>query len=229
MLSNYWKVLGFSIAIMIIFSACMILVIAYMGIENPYARIIVGKTLSLFALAIFGQSEALKIYLHDHKSNELGVLSLLNQIGAALTIFVALLLMLKIYAIEGGAFIVASTNNEGFSRAWINIVISPVLKHSEIASLSPLLFFAGINLLLWLKRKEAEEIGRVCFMLSDVPVLLPIVAAILLISSIGGYGSDSYKLLVGGATVMLIFSSIILTESTKAILHDVNSRQKQHY
>jgi hypothetical protein len=83
----------------------------------------------------------------------------------------------------------------------------------------PLFFFAAVNLLLWIFRDQETAIGRTCFMIADVPVLLPIVAAIVLIAWLGGYGTDTYKYMVGGATIMLIFSSIILTECTKGILH----------
>jgi len=221
MLSNYWKVVGVSIAIMIFYSSCLILVIAYMGIGDTYAKILTGKALSLFALAAFGQSEALKIYLHNHQSKGVGILGMLNQTGAALTIAVALLLVLKIYGIEHGGVMSNGLKHEQESMRWIDLAIYPMLKHSEITSLTPLFYFAGINLLLWASRRRGEEIGRVCFIISDVPVLMPMIGAILLISIIGGYGSETYRLLVGGATIMLIFSSIILTECTKVLLENV--------
>lgn len=220
MLSNYWRVMGISVAIMILFSCCVILVIAYMGIENPYARIVTGKTLSLFALAAFGQSEALKIYLQNHQMSGIGILGTLNQIGAALAIVVALLLVWKIYAIEHKYILDESLNHKQGIISWIDPAIYTLLKHSEITSLTPLFFFAGINLLLWAKKIGGEQIGKVCFFISDMPVLLPIVGAISLISMIEGYGSESYKLLVGGATIMLIFSSMILNECTKVLLHN---------
>nr|VFK30400.1 MAG: hypothetical protein BECKMB1821I_GA0114274_101534 [Candidatus Kentron sp. MB]VFK75201.1 MAG: hypothetical protein BECKMB1821H_GA0114242_101734 [Candidatus Kentron sp. MB] len=218
MLSNYWKVIGTSVALMIIFSTFMILIIAYIGIDDPHARIITGKILSLFALAAFGQSEALKIYLHNNQQKNISILGVLNKIGVALTIGIALLLMLKIYEIEhnriGGSF-----DSLEVIMVILDNIIHGILKHSEIVSLVPLLIFAVINLLLWTNGEGGEEIGRVCFVVSDIPVLLPMVGAIALISMIESYGSTSYKLLVGGATVMLIFSSIILTECTKGLLY----------
>lgn len=210
MLRNPGRILGIGIMLMVMFSACTVLAIAYFKIGDPYARILVGKALSLFALAIFGQSEALKVYLAEHKSGEFRFLNFMNQVGAGLAVVVALLLVVKIVTIESGEH-----------PSWLDEYASAVLKHSEVAALSPLFFFAGINWVLWMLRDEVKGIGRVCFMLSDAPILLPMLAAVGLIAWLGGYGTEVYRHMVGGATVMLIFSSIILTECTKEILHSV--------
>lgn len=220
MLLNFWRIIGIGVAIMLLFSACLILGIAYMGIDDPYARVLTGKALSLFALSIFGQSEALKIYLFNHRGNEISLFGKLNQIGAALAVFFALLLMSKIYSIEAlNAEVIGSATDRTTILSSIKYYIETLKQHSELSSLIPLFYFAFINLLLWVSKEDASEIGRVCFLVSDVPVLLPMTAAIILISLIGGYGSHDYKLLVAGATIMLIFTSIILTECTKGLLH----------
>lgn len=219
MLLNYGRVIGIGVAIMVLFSACLILGIAYMEIDDPYARVLSGKALSLFALSIFGQSEALKIYLLNHRVKDLSLLNKLNQIGSAIAIFFGLLLISKIYNIEVASSL--TENNEATSSFLLNLkyYLELLKKHSEFSSLTPLFFFAFINLLLWISKEDAKEIGRVCFLVSDIPVLLPITASILLFSTIGEYGSGEYKLFVAGATVMLIFTSIILTECTKGLLH----------
>ena len=218
MLSNFGRIIGMGIAMMILFSACMILGIAYFGIDDPYAQVLVGKALSLFTLAAFGQSEALKLYLNNHKGGDLKLLNKLNQVGSVLAILFGLLLLSKIYGVE-----VDPVAREGKQLAaylqHIRHFLGLLKKHSELTSLIPLFFFALINLLLWILKDDAKDIGRVCFVVSDIPVLLPMSATIWLISTIVGYGSKEYKLLVAGATIMLIFTSIILTECTKELLY----------
>lgn len=159
MLSRYWRIIGVSAAIMIIFSAFMVLTIGYMGIKDPYARIVTGKALSLFALAIFGQSEALKIYLYNHQTRGLGIFSFLNQLGAGLAIIVALLLIKKIYSIESGHPIMESAYVEQNGLPWINALINPLIKHSEVTSLSPLFFLRELTCCCGCKKKGRKKLG----------------------------------------------------------------------
>ncbi len=118
MLSNAPRILGVATILMIMFAASTVMVVGYFEIENAYSRLLLAKALSLLALAVFGQSEALKIYLSDNVAKEFRWITVLNQMGAGLAILVAGFLVLKIVIVEGGR-----------EPAWVEGVMSTLLKH----------------------------------------------------------------------------------------------------
>jgi len=214
-----WHIIGKGSALAIIFATAMVLIIASLGIDDPYARILTGKVLSLIALSSFGKSEALKIYLDNHSLRRIGSLKYLNDFGSVFAIFISLILIWKIFIIDGALDASKVAAGNIFLISHIRLLLIFMRDNSEIIALLPLVYFALINVLFWLFIKDGEEIGKVCFVFSDIPVLVPMIVVFFLIMLIAGNDGLAFKLLLGGATVMLIFVSIILTECTKELLN----------
>jgi hypothetical protein len=202
------RLIGFATMAILLFSAAFFMCLSYFGISDAYGATLLAKTISLAALAAFGQSEALTHFLHDNPEKEISFIVYLNRFGILLSITCAILLVVKLLVLEH--VITQGTDD--------NALIKIVENHSEIIAFVPILYFSAINILMWYWLTDKPEIGRVCFVVSDLPVLMPMVTIVFVTAVLGGYGSQTFHLLVGGATVMFILVSIILNQCARSLL-----------
>jgi hypothetical protein len=74
--------------------------------------------------------------------------------------------------------------------------------------------------LMWWRVEERREIGRVCFVIADLPLLTPIAIIFILTVVFNSYvDTKQFQLLIGGATSMFILVSIFLTQCTRGLLY----------
>ena len=199
------RVLGLPIMGTILFCSAFFTSLVYFDIKEVYHGVLLAKIISLVALAGFGQSEALTFYLKHHSAAKVSVVSLLNKVGIILTFLCLFTVALNLLILKK---VIASGNDE----------LESILYYSEVFAFLPIIFFAAIDVLMWWSLEERREIGRVCFVIADLPVLMPIAIIFIFAVILKMYGKDEFHLFIGGATVMFILVSIFLSECTRSLL-----------
>src|SRR5262245_36396254 len=186
--------------------------------EPLYGGILLAKMISLVALAAFGQSEALNFYLKHHSEANVSSVSQLNKIGIALTFICIFTLTLKLLMLKNSALSESITNTSGGFESMLSLMTH----HSEALAFLPIIYFALIDGLVWWHVEERREIGRVCFVIADLPLLMPIAIIFILTVVFKQYGTPQFQLLIGGATSMFILVSIFLTQCTRGLLYGLS-------
>jgi hypothetical protein len=202
-------VLGLAIMATIIFCSVFLIGLSYLNIRDVYGGVLWAKVISLFALAGFGQSEALNFYLKYHPASGVSLVSLLNKIGIVLTGICVVAVAMKLLMLE--------SKLKPAQDAPL-LLLSAIQDHSEVIAFLPILYFAAIDLLMWLGAREGPEIGRVCFVVADLPLLMPIMIIFFFTVILKLYGGDDFHILIGGVTIMFILASIVLNECSRSLL-----------
>lgn len=208
MFLNVRHVLGGAIMGTILFCSLFLTCLVVFKLDSVHEAVLMAKIISLGALAAFGQSEALNFYLKHHPEDNVSVVSRLNKIGILLTVICLLMVTVKLLILTG----VLESGKAGDG-------LEPMLYHSEAFAFLPIIFFAVIDVLMWCGVEERREIGRVCFVIADLPILMPIAIIFILTVGLNQYGSEPCQLLIGGATSMFILVSMVLTQCTRGLLY----------
>jgi hypothetical protein len=209
--------LGWAIMATILFCSLFITLLIYFKIKDVYEGVLLAKIISLLALASFGQSEALNFYLKHHTAAAVSRISALNNIGIVLTIGCVLAVAAKLMILRN-LIPVDDTTEQTPS------LLFKIRDHSEVIAFVPILYFSIVDALVWLGAEGGPEIGRVCFVVADLPLLMPIMIIFLFTIILNVYNTPDFHILIGGVTIMFILASIVLTQCTRSLL---SSRRNQ--
>jgi hypothetical protein len=212
MFPNVTHVLGWATMATILFCSLFLTCLSYFQIKDVYEGVLLAKMISLVALAAFGQSEALNFYLKHHSAATVSLVSLLNKIGIALTFICVFTLAVKLLMLKT---VIEPERATGGLASMLLLMEH----HSEVLAFLPIIYFSVIDALMWWGVEGRPEIGRICFVIADLPILMPISIIFILTVVLKVYGTHEFHLLIGGATVMFILVSIFLNECTRSLLY----------
>lgn len=208
MLEDWQDILGYAVLTVVLYCASVALTVSYFQISDASQVIIVAKALSLMLLVAVGQSEALQFYLKQHTTNQAGRVVMLNRAGITVTAIAVVILAAKLLAPPNGT---PDVNDAHWLTLWRRIQ-----PFADLIAFAPIVFFSFVDIMVWVHLDKTA--GRICFVLADVPVLVPM--AILVILSIGLVGSstEQFHLLIGGGTILFILVSIMLNNCAHSLL-----------
>jgi len=215
LLKHWFEIVGFGLMANVLFCATLGLCVSFFQILEPLRVFIVAKIISLIGLAMFGQSEALRHYLKTHTENDAGLLVNLNKIGTGVTIVTVMFLVARLLgpSPEHNHEAHSGVGPWGASDMWRSL--GP---YADLLAFLPVVYFAVVNLTVWCAVPDEREIGRTCFIIGDLPVLVPMATVVLLSGFWIGYRTEIFHQLVGGATVMFILVSMILNQCSRSLL-----------
>src|SRR5262249_41384370 len=135
----------------------------------------------------------------------------------AFTLAVKLLMLKNVIVIESEA------------SGGLESMLSLMVQHSEALAFLPIIYFSVIDAFMSWRVEQRPEIGRLCFVIADLPLLMPMTIIFILTVLLKGYGTQEFHLLIGGALVMFILVKIVLNQCARSLLFHVTFRKNADY
>ena len=143
----------------------------------------------------------------------------LSALATVVAIVFGILLVIKVLELKYSLPIFPKPESTGVFSLLIG-ALWQLKKSSDVAALVPLVIVALAHVALWVKQTDMSYVGRVCFVIADLPILLPAFFAIGLLSILGTGDGPQFSPIVGGVMVMLVFTALTLERCAEAVLEE---------